>query len=346
MWILTVRDLQWRRRRFAIAVATTGLVLALALLLAGVSASFENEIHRTVDSFGADRWIVPAQSFGPFTGPSAFAATRAEAIRTLPGVRAASPVAILRATTTTPRRQNLEVIGAVPGGVGPARRAASELSTPGAAIVDRSLGLDVGDQLLLNGRPFRVAQVTKGHTYFAGVPTVVISLASAQRLAFDGRPLATAVVTDGVPQTLPPSLTALHPGDVATDLGRPVAHAKDTIAMIRWLLWAVAGAIIGAIVYLSTLERTSEFAVLKAIGVETRTLASGLIAQSVLLAVVAAAVAVVLEAAMAPASAMSVEIGASTYLLLPLLAAAVGAVASASGLRRALRTDPALAFGG
>lgn len=345
MWILTVRELQWRRRRFAIAVVTTGLVLALALLLSGVSASFDNEIRRTVESFGADRWIVPVSSFGPFTGPSAFGAARVRAIRALPGVRAADPVAVLRATTSTPRRQNLEVIGAVAGGVGPAREDGALLSRPRAAIVDASLGLGVGERLLLNGVAFRVVQVTRGRTYFAGVPTVVVSLASAQRLAFAGRSLATAVVTKGVPRTLPVGMAALRARDVSDDLARPVANAKQTIALIRWLLWGVAAAIIGAIVYLSTLERTGEFAVLKAIGVETRTLAAGLVAQSVLLALSAAAVALLIEAAMAPASAMTVEIATPTYLALPLLAAAVGVIASGSGLRRALRTDPALAFG-
>ena len=65
MWLISVRDLTWRRRRFAIAIAATGLVFALALLLSGISASFDNEIDRTTASFGADRWFVPAGNFGP-----------------------------------------------------------------------------------------------------------------------------------------------------------------------------------------------------------------------------------------------------------------------------------------
>ena len=64
--LIGVRDLQWSRRRFAVAVVATGLVFALGLLMTGVRASFDNEIQRTVASFDADAWLVPAQSFGPF----------------------------------------------------------------------------------------------------------------------------------------------------------------------------------------------------------------------------------------------------------------------------------------
>jgi hypothetical protein len=35
MWRLGLRDLQWRRRRFTVAVAATVLVFAMTLLFAG-----------------------------------------------------------------------------------------------------------------------------------------------------------------------------------------------------------------------------------------------------------------------------------------------------------------------
>ena len=346
MWLISLRDLQWRRRRFAIAVAATALVFALALLLSGVSASFDNEAERTVSSFGADRFLVARGSFGPFTGPTAFPAGTVDAVRRLPGVTAADPVAVLRATTTTPSERNLELIGAVPGGVGPASTAGGLLRRSRDALVDASLGLGAGDALTLNGVRFRVVGVTHGHTYFAGVPTVVVSLADAQQLGLDGRPLATAIVTRGVPRSLPPTLSLLDRHEVLADLGRPVAQAKQTIDLIRWLLWAVAAAIIGAIVYLSALERTADFAVLKAIGVSTRTVVMGLVAQSTLLAALAVSLSVVLEILMAPASAMSVEVPPSAYLLLPVVALVIGVAASMVALRRALRVDPALAFAG
>lgn len=342
MWLITLRDLQWRSRRFAIAVVATALVMALALLLAGVSASFDNEIRRTVRAFRADAWLVASGSFGPFTAPVAFAANRAEAIEREPGVERADPVAILAATTTTPEERNVNVLGVVPGGAG--APPGSEQLGPGAAIVDDSLRLEPGDRVVLNGRSFRVAALVHGLTYFAGVPTAIVSLAEAQRLGLDSRPLATAIVTEGTPELPPTGFTMLSNGEVERDLERPVRQAKQTIALIRWLLWAVAAGIIGAIVYLSVLERLSDFAVLKAIGVSTRTLVAGLVLQAVLLAAASAALAIGLEAAMAPASAMAVEVPLSTFISLPLVAAAIGTLASLVALRRAIVVDPALAF--
>ena len=64
-WLIGLRDLQWGRRRFAIGVVATALVFALGLLMSGVSASFDNEIDRTVGSFGADGWVVRARQLRP-----------------------------------------------------------------------------------------------------------------------------------------------------------------------------------------------------------------------------------------------------------------------------------------
>jgi putative ABC transport system permease protein len=346
-WLIGLRDLQWGRRRFAIGVVATALVFALGLLMSGVSASFDNEVDRTVTSFDADAWLVRAESFGPFTGPATIPESSAASVRDLPGVQAADPVAVLRATTETPERSNVNLIGVAPGGVGsPTGWRARLLARGRAAIVDESLGLDVGDRLDLNGAAFRVGALTSGRTYFAGIPTVTVSLRDAQEIGLGGRHLATAVLTQGRPATAPSDLTMLDNAAVEEDLGRPVRQAKQTIALIRLLLWAVAAGIIGAIVYLSVLERVRDLAALKAIGVGTRDLVSALVLQAGLLSLLAALLSVGLEEAIAPAVAMSVEVPTLTLLTLPLVAVVVGVVASLIGLRRAIAVDPALAFAG
>jgi putative ABC transport system permease protein len=343
--LISLRDLQWRRRRFTISVVVTALVFALGLLMSGVSASFDNEIDRTVESIDADGWLVRSQSLGPFTGPATIPESSARGVRQVPGVRRADPIAVLRATTSTPAPRNVNLIGVVPGGVGSPAGARS-LAGGATAIVDASLGLAVGARIDLNGKPFRVAAVTHGQTYFAGIPTVTVSLDAAQRLGLDGRPLATAIVTRGMASRAPRGLSLLDDQAVERDLARPVAQAKQTIGLIRVLLWAVAAGIIGAIVYLSVLERTGDFAALKAMGVSTMNLLAGLMLQAVLMSLLSALLAVGLEEAAAPAVAMSVEVSAMTFATLPLVAVLVGAVASLVGLRRAVSIEPALAFGG
>jgi len=346
-WLISVRDLQWRRRRFAIAVVATALVFAVGLLLSGVSASFDNEIRRTVDSFRADVWLVRAGTLGPFTAPTTMSASGADSVRRLPGVRRADPLVVLGATTTTPSARNVNLVGVVPGGVGSPKGAPGRsLARPRTAIADASLGLERGDPLKLNGVNLRVTDVTHGMTYFAGVPRVTVSLSQAQRLGLEGRRLATAIVVKGRPVAVPSSFTALENSEVEKDLERPISKAKDTIGFIRFLLWLVAAGIIGAIMYLSVLERVGDFAVLKAIGVSVRHLATALLIQAVLLSLLSALLASGLQAAIAPAVAMSVEVPTVTFLTLAVVAVLVGALASFLGLRRALSVDPALAFAG
>ena len=67
MWVIALRDLQMRRRRFIVAVIAVGLVFGITLLLDGFVASLSNEVDRTVRAFHADSWLVPAGSSGPFT---------------------------------------------------------------------------------------------------------------------------------------------------------------------------------------------------------------------------------------------------------------------------------------
>src|SRR4051795_1222400 len=73
MFYIGWRDLQFRRRRFVIAILATSLVFAIALILSGVSGGFHSEISRSVDSFGAGGWVVPAKAAGPFSNSEVFA---------------------------------------------------------------------------------------------------------------------------------------------------------------------------------------------------------------------------------------------------------------------------------
>jgi putative ABC transport system permease protein len=345
MWLVSLRDLQWRRRRFAIAIVATALVFALALLLAGVNSSFRNEVVRTVRSFAADAWIVPAGAAGPMTAPLPFPASLASDIQKLPGVARADPV-VFGGAVTGPDLRRVNVVGVVPGGLGTTPGSlAGGFGPPGTAVVDASLGAELGSRFDLNGKPFTAVAVTHGITYFAGQPVAVIPIIDAQGVAFDGQPLASAVITRGVPKTAPPGFKVLSNPEIEADLSRPIDQARQTVALVRSLLWLVAAGIIGAIVYLTALERTADFAVLKATGASDRSLLGALVLQAIVLAGVSGLLAVGIEAAMEPSAAMSVEVSTVDYVTLAAVSVGVGVLASLAALRRAVAVDPAMAFG-
>ncbi|HLX31177.1 MAG TPA: ABC transporter permease [Gaiellaceae bacterium] len=343
-WLIGIRDLQWRRRRFALAAVAASMTLALALLLSGVGAALDSEAGRTVASFHADAWLVRSGSSGPFTSPAPFPVGWLARVRQLPGVRAAAAVVIGGATVSGPHPRQVNLIGMTEG-VGAGVNRFGVVLRRGSALVDTSLGIELGSRLVLNGVRLRATGLLHGRTYFAGVPTVVVALREAQLIAFRGLPLATAIVTRGSPRQVPAGLARLQNRQVVDDLSRPILGAEQTILLIRLLLWVVAGAIIGTFVYLSALERAREIAVLKAIGIGTLALMVGLIVQALAAGLLASLLAIGLETALAPASDLSVAVPTLSYLLLPLLAAGIALVASLAALRRTLAVDPVLAFG-
>src|SRR5437773_11506255 len=117
MWMITLRDLQFRKRQFGIAIVGAGLVFALTLVLTGMSAGFYAETHATVNSIGTTYWIVPAGASGPFAGASVVDPRAAEEIQS------AGPVHPLVIAGSTVRKANssstrgVNVIGHQLGGL-------------------------------------------------------------------------------------------------------------------------------------------------------------------------------------------------------------------------------------
>ena len=64
MLTAALRDLQFRRRRFAIATLGAALVFGLSVTLSGLAASFDREAERTIDLFGAEGWVIDTNAAG------------------------------------------------------------------------------------------------------------------------------------------------------------------------------------------------------------------------------------------------------------------------------------------
>ena len=126
-----------------------------------------------------------------------------------------------------------------------------------------------------------------------------------QRLLFAGQDVVSTVMirghvdpstaaVDGVP------LDVISNADVRADFDRVLRSTTDTIGILNILLWLMAAGIVAAIVYVGVLERTSEFATLKAMGTTNRALFGGLVLQAAAIAVVGAAASVVVAWAVSP----------------------------------------------
>lgn len=348
MLMITLRDLQWRWRRFLVALGATAIVLALTLVLAGVSASFGNEAGRTVEALHAAGWLVPEGASGPFMSSATLPASRAEEVALLAGAGGAEPIAVLRGTVTAGAGpEDVNLVGVRPGAfTAPDVADGRAPGAVGEATVDASLGVPVGAQLQIGTRSVVVVGRTTGLSFRAGVPSVYITLQEAQAIGYSSADLASAIVTQGAPVTAPPGLVLLDDAAVRADLLAPIANARKTISLVLGLLFLVAALIIGSVVFLSALDRVRDFAVFKAIGSGSAPLFAGVALQSMLLTVAAGIVGTLLAQVIAPIMPMQAEIGGSAYVLLGVVGVVVGVLASLAGIRRALTVDPALAFGG
>ena len=348
MLFAALRDMQWRRRRLVIAVGSTGLILGMTLVLTGLANGFRVEAERTVDALGLDAFVVKTGAVGPFLGGTAFPEAEFDQVAAEPGVTAAAPLA----TWGTTIREGMSTRNATAFGApehGPGMPRVSEGRAPAApdeVAPSSVLGRHVGDQLTLGPHVLRVVGIVPNLTVLAKLPCVFLTTAGLQQLGFNGQPMITSIGIKGTPRQLPEGYQVIGRSVAVNDLIRPLKVAFDAIKIVAVLLWIVAVLIVGSVVYLSALERTRDFAVFKAIGVPTRSIMSGLALQAVVVTLFAAATGLILSKFLAPLFPMIVEVPLIAYLALPVVAVVIGLLASVAGLRRAVRVDPALAFGG
>lgn len=347
MLLLLVRDMQWRWRRLAAGVLATALVLAMTLLLGALRDSFLAETERTVAFFGADAWLTPDDTAGPFTSNSPIAASVAGDLVAQRGVRDATAVAIFRHAVEGIDEgfTDVSVVAYEPGGVvQPVINEGREATASGETVVDERTGAQIGQEITLAGEPLTVVGVVHGFTMYGGTPGILLTLEDAQRIAYGGEPLASAIVVTGTPDDVPPGLTVQTPTQVGDDLRRPLAVVTGALGVLQLLLWFVAAAIVGLLAYLSSLDRQRDVTVFKALGVSSGRLVAGVLAEGVIVAVLGAGVGILLGVVLVPLFPIDVVVSPTQAVVLVALAIVVGMLAGSLGIRRVLRADPARAF--
>lgn len=347
MWRITWRDLMFRRRRFVIAAVATALVLAVTVLMSGLVVAVDRQNDRAVDRFAADQWWVADGASGPFTSGPTILADVAAAFAAAPGVTRAEPVLLLRGAITEGESiTDVNVLGLGVGGLGtPAVSEGRAVAGAGEVVLDDRLDYEVGEVATIGGRQLTVVGIAPDVTYLFGIPSAFLTIGDAQGIVAQGHPVASAIVTQGRTDAPPPGYTAYTSEEVAGDLARVLDSGMSSVALVRTILLLVAAGIVAFILYLSSLERTRDVAVLKATGATSRFIAAGLAVQGVLVALVASGVAVVFATALEPVFPLQLEVTAGIYLQLVAIAVGVGLLASLIGIRRALTVDPATAFG-
>jgi putative ABC transport system permease protein len=217
---------------------------------------------------------------------------------------------------------------------------------PDEVAASSVLGRHLGDTLQIGAHNLRIVGIVPNSTALAKIPNIFLTTEGLQQVAYNGQPMVTSIGINGTPRALPDGYRTYDRTGAVNDLIRPLKVAVTSITIVAILLWVVAVLIVGSVVYLSALERVRDFAVFKAIGTPSRSILGGLALQALVVSLFAAAVGVVLSMLLAPLFPMVVAVPTEAYVLLPVVAIAIGLLASLAGLRRVVAIDPALAFGG
>ena len=344
MILLTFRDLVYRKTRFIVVTVLGAVVFALLFVMTGLVNQFNLEPAETVEQFGADHWVLPEGVSAPFTSVSVMPAAALDAV----DAATKSPVVITRSSVAdggTP--EEVVLVGFEPAGLGAPQVVEGRApQAVGEVALDRTLDIDVGTDITVAGEPFTVVGSTDATTVLAGIPFAYLLLPEAQVLAFTSTDVISSVLVAGELGPLPDGLTSLSPDDVVAQTLQPLEGAIASIDLVRALLWIVATIIVGAVVYLSALDRQRDFAVLKAIGASNGSLLGSLAMQAVLIALGAVALAAVIQIFLAPQFPLPVTVPTRAFWQMPLLAVVMALAAGAIGMRKVLRSDPSQAFSG
>jgi putative ABC transport system permease protein len=156
----------------------TSLVLAMTLLLTGLSNGFRVEANNTVDALGFDVDLAKAGPAGPFIGSPPFPESEVAAVERISGVISAA--ALVFTTTTAPdgnSTRNVNMFGVPAQGPGmPAIATGRAPSSVDDAAASSTLGRTVGDQIEIGSRSMRIVGIVEDSTALAEQPNVFVTM--------------------------------------------------------------------------------------------------------------------------------------------------------------------------
>ncbi len=336
-----MRDLQYRAIRFLLTIVGTGLIFSLVMVMTGLSDEFRGESQDTVDAFGVENWVVADGPEGPFTGAKTIQTSLAGEL----GVEA-SPISLGSLRIQNGDETNSRwFVGAEPGGIGvPVITAGRAVEKIGEAVANDEAGLELGGTFKLAARDFKVVGLTSDRTIFGGLDLLFVHIGDLQSIFYSGKPFASAILAAEEPSNLPDGLKLMTPDDVGEDIFGQVKDTSDALETVSWLLWIAATSLMGAVVYLTAMDRLRDFAVIKAHGGSTTSLLGSLIFEAIIVAVIAASAGIVLQRLVEPLFPFSIDPPEGAYVRLAVVSVAAGIVASIGAVRRAARVDPVVAF--
>ena len=376
---LALKDISHNLGRFLLTCLGLSLLLGIVLAMVGIYRGLIEELLGLVRAAGGQVWVVEGGTRGPFAEASRLPGDTRIAIAAQWGVAAAGGVSYQNVEAQhRGQTKRLLVVGAQIARPGEARlvdEGRPIIRSRYEAVADRGAGLALGEQIKLGRDTFTVVGLTSNLVASSGDPVIFITLRDAQKLQFDLTPAASrresvrSSGTVGTTDTVNAILVRLMPGvdakrfaqdiarwkhlaaltqeDQETVLARSVIdRARRQIGLFTTLLLTVSTVIIGLIIYTMTIDKKKAIATLKLIGAPDRRIVGLIVEQALAMGIIS----FVAGAALINAGQgyfprrVVLELTDAAMLFGVVLVACL--IASALGVRTALRIDPASALAG
>jgi putative ABC transport system permease protein len=293
------KNLVREKTRLAISVGGVAFAVLLILLVRGLYSGLTDQATEYIRGVEADVWVAEAGTPGDFFHSVSILPLSAQRrLAAVEGVQAVVPF-VARPIVFAHRGKDLDflLVGVDPQrpvAAPPARERGKRIPHGGEIVIDRvfarNTGIDVGDDVRLDGRSLEVVGVARGGNVITS-QFAWTSLGDASRLLGVDDVANYFLVQAGSPasaESVAARIRAQVPGTQpfteAEFVEKNIADLTEGILPIVLTLvvvaFAIGTAVIGLTIYTATLEKRREYGVLKALGFSNRRLFGIVFSQS------------------------------------------------------------------
>ena len=187
---LALKDIRRHLGKFLATIVGVAMLLAIVLVMNGIYQGNIRDGVWLIDNTATDLWVVERGRGGPFNEASRIPLDSYKSVAATPGVARASPLVLYSAQREIQGRdQQFTLVGydIVSGAGGPNGLVQGRnITAPHyEMVVDRKLGLQLGDRVPLGTDDYTVVGVTRGAVDSGGSPLIYMALADAQKVQFE-----------------------------------------------------------------------------------------------------------------------------------------------------------------
>ena len=366
---LAVRNLFQNKTRLVISIGGVTLSLVLILTLNAIFAGVEERITAYIDNSGADIFVAQSGVQNMHMATSVIPASAVNQVLAVPGVQGVTPIDYVANMVVVGDDRNLAyVIGLPPAAqLGKPWKVFKGASIPksGEALIDRyvaeNTGIDLGDEVEILGRPFKVAGLTEDTASLVN-SFAFVALGDAADPRFSGDSVSFLLVkvddnatAEGVAsriETEVGGITARPTSEFSRAEKKVVKDMSTDVISIMNLIGTLIGlAVMALTAYNSTLSRRAEYGVLKALGAKNSQLYISVVAQALISVMIGFAVGVLFTWALAviiPLVGINLTLIISGISLVKvgILSVLIGGISALLPIRQISKLDPVMVFKG